>query len=201
VEHAYPGGPPGEVRVRGRLDGSGAVELSVRDFGHWRPVDPEPGLRGRGLILMRRCMHNVVVDRAAEGTTVLMRRLLRTEPLLDPPASGRAVAHVPEDQVQFATRVHTGAPGGPVRVEVSGPVDMNSAPRLRAVLNEAGRGGVLPLTVDLHGVTHLGSSGIQLLADLAGAGRPRLRLIAEPGSIARHVLDLTGLGHLAADDG
>jgi anti-anti-sigma factor len=92
-----------------------------------------------------------------------------------------------------------------VRVVVSGPVDVATAPRLRATLNEAGRGGVLPLVVDLRHVTHLGSSGIQLLADLASGRSDRVWLVADPGSIARHVLEMTGLGHLVlpadAEDG
>jgi serine phosphatase RsbU (regulator of sigma subunit)/anti-sigma regulatory factor (Ser/Thr protein kinase)/anti-anti-sigma regulatory factor len=200
VEHAYPGGG-GEVLIRGQLDGSGEVELTVRDFGQWRPVDPEPGLRGRGLVLIRRCMHTVVVNRAVEGTTVVMRRLLRAEAFLDPRATGRPLERSADLRVEFASSVRTAAPGERVRVVVTGPVDTVTGPRLRATLNEAGRGGVLPLTVDLREVTHLGSAGIQLLADLAAAGdgRQRLRLIAGPGSIARHVLDMTGLGHLVHD--
>lgn len=197
VEHAYPGGG-GTIEVRGRLNGGGAIEMVVRDFGQWRPVDPEPGLRGRGLVLIRRCMHSVEVDPAAGGTTVRMSRLLRADVFLDPLATSRPAYQEPSQRVEYESSVRTPTPGEPVQVVVTGPVDLSTAPRLRATLNEAGRGGVLPLTVDLRQVTHLGSSGIQVFADLAAGShrRQRIRLVADPGSIARQVLDMTGLGHL-----
>lgn len=196
VEHAYPSGGGGAIEVRGRLNGSGAVEMVVRDFGLWRPMDLLPGPRGRGLVLIRRCMHSVDVATAADGTTVRMSRTLRADVFLDPLDTGRPAYSESGRRVDYGSSVRTPVPGEPVRVVVTGPVDVATAPRLRSTLNEAGRGGVLPLVVDLRHVTHLGSSGIQLFADLA-VGRPdRVRLVADPGSISRHVLEMTGLGHL-----
>lgn len=196
VEHAYPSGGGGAIEVRGRLNGAGAVEMVVRDFGLWRPVDPSPGPRGRGLVLIRRCMHSVDVRTAAGGTTVRMSRTLRADAFLDPLDTGRPAPTDSGRRVEYGSSVPTPVPGEPVRVVVTGPVDVATAPSLRTTLNEAGRGGVLRLVVDLRHVTHLGSSGIQLFADLATGEPDRLRLVADPGSIARHVLEMTGLGHL-----
>jgi anti-anti-sigma factor len=207
VEHAYPPGTGGQVHIRGRLHDSGEVELTVRDFGRWQAVDPQPGLRGRGLVLIRRSMHRVALDRAADGTTVVMRRTLHSDAVLDPVGPADRSAGERADHVEFSVRTHPGAAGERVRVVVAGPVDMSSAPRLRAALTEAGRGGALPLLVDLDEVTHLASSGIQLLADLAAAFQaepgegPRFAVVATPGSIARHALDITGLDHLIVDEG
>ena len=50
-------------------------------------------------------------------------------------------------------------------IAVSGPIDLSTTEELRRHLWSASRGGALPLTVDLAGVTHLASAGIQLLYD------------------------------------
>ncbi|MGQ0482540.1 MAG: SpoIIE family protein phosphatase [Pseudonocardia sp.] len=202
VEHAYPAGTSGGVRIQGRLEGNGELVMIVRDRGRWQPVDPVPGVRGRGMVLIQRCMHTVSLDRGEHGTTVTMRRLLSAEP--DPGElddTTRAAAGSPRAQPEFGVRVHHGAAGERVRVVVVGPVDMATAPGLRITLNESGRGGALPLTVDLDGVTHLASSGVQLLADMAGrsAGGRSFRVVASSGSVARHVLALTGMEHLVVD--
>jgi anti-anti-sigma factor len=63
-------------------------------------------------------------------------------------------------------------------------------------LQDASRGGVLPLTVDLTGVSHLASAGVQLLYQLAeqmATDGSRLRLIAPTGTAAHQVLTLTAL--------
>ena len=79
---------------------------------------------------------------------------------------------------------------------VRGPVDQSSADRLRTEILSASRGGALPLTVDLTGVTHLASVGVRLLFQLAGAGTAAgVRLSAGTGTPADQVLTLTGLEH------
>ena len=52
VEHAYDI-PGGRVRVEGALDAQGRACLTVIDHGRWRTPNPDPGLRGRGLLMMR----------------------------------------------------------------------------------------------------------------------------------------------------
>ena|GEM_PF-966615 len=58
--------------VCGRMDGDGAVEVTVRDSGSWRKGTRSEG--GRGIILMRALMDDVDVDAGPEGTVVSMRR-------------------------------------------------------------------------------------------------------------------------------
>jgi anti-sigma regulatory factor (Ser/Thr protein kinase) len=82
VEHAYDI-PGGRIRVEGALDTQGRACLTVVDHGRWRTPDPDPGHHGRGLLMMRACMDTVEVETTAEGTTVLLDRRLRREPVVD----------------------------------------------------------------------------------------------------------------------
>jgi anti-anti-sigma regulatory factor len=83
---------------------------------------------------------------------------------------------------------------------VSGPVDMTTAGPLRRRLRDISRGGLLPLSVDLTAVTHLGSVGIELLYEIAEETLHRghtLRLIAPDGSPAAQAVRLSGLDSVA----
>lgn len=87
VEHGYGMGPgppaleeawqAGTVTVEGRTVPSGAdgfrcVEFTVCDDGGWREPAAERG-RGHGLLVMRACVDDLVVDGRASGTTVVLR--------------------------------------------------------------------------------------------------------------------------------
>ncbi|MCO1654115.1 ATP-binding protein [Pseudonocardia humida] len=76
VDHAYLGqAVPGTVNVyawtttgsQGRL-----VTVSVTDQGRWRPVPADPGLRGRGLLMMSTCTASLHIEHSAGGTAVTM---------------------------------------------------------------------------------------------------------------------------------
>jgi anti-anti-sigma regulatory factor len=61
------------------------------------------------------------------------------------------------------------------------------------------RGGTLPLTVDLTGVTHLASAGVRALYQVReqlAAHQQDLTLVAAPGSSAGVVLELVRLPHV-----
>ena len=73
IEHANTVGEP--FRVSGNVE-DGQVEVVVSDHGTWRP-ERDNG-RGRGLTLMRELMDRVDVDPGPGGTTVVMRKRLRT---------------------------------------------------------------------------------------------------------------------------
>jgi anti-sigma regulatory factor (Ser/Thr protein kinase)/putative methionine-R-sulfoxide reductase with GAF domain len=76
IEHAYPP-EPHQFRVEGRCE-HGAVTLTVRDWGQWRP--PRGEYRGRGLMLMEGLADSVEVSPGDEGTTVILtRRLLEAQ--------------------------------------------------------------------------------------------------------------------------
>ena len=65
------------------------------------------------------------------------------------------------------------------------------------------RSGIAPLTIDLSGVTHLGSAGVSALA----AARDRARrqggdcvLVAPPGSPAHHILSMVQIPVVSGND-
>jgi serine/threonine-protein kinase RsbW len=71
VEHA------GSVEVRGQLvsgaDGYRQVEFRIRDRGRWREPDRGVSSRGHGMLIMRTCTDELVVDGSPDGTTVVLR--------------------------------------------------------------------------------------------------------------------------------
>jgi anti-sigma regulatory factor (Ser/Thr protein kinase) len=146
VEHAYPAPARGTVEVRARVAGDGTVDVDVTDHGQWRIPPPALTMRGRGLLLMRESVDEVVIDRSARGTTVRLRRA-RSPVTLGPQTAGGCEVQVHETS------------SGVVAV-VRGDVPAQSGPSLRRTLITAARGGTVPLTVDL---VELGSdtAGVQ----------------------------------------
>lgn len=71
VEHAYPSSS-GRVWIEARWVPE-CVSLDVVDAGRWRPTPPDPGFRGRGLLLLRRLADTVEVHHDDTGTRVHMR--------------------------------------------------------------------------------------------------------------------------------
>lgn len=197
MEHAYPDGL-GPVVVEGYHDKAGRACLTVSDQGRWRPSPVEPSARGRGLIMIRSSMDTVEIERSDAGTAVLMDRQMRRRPVFAasmpaPLWAGAADAAVFGVRAEYSAR--------PL-LEVSGPVDIGSAAEFRRRVQELGRGGSMPLAIDLAGVTHLASAGVQVLHELAeqmAADGRELILIAPPQCPARYVVELTGLGRLLGD--
>lgn len=197
IEHGFRPGSPGTVRVQANLTTRGDALLVVADDGGWRAPIAKAGTRGRGLAMVSEAVDDFTIDAEPAGTVVRMRRRLHRPIGL---VAGTGVVDVASAQFQAA-------PSGPIGarlITVSGPVDLVSAPLLRQEVLRAGRGGELPVTIDLTGVTHLSSAGVQMLYTLSAAGQPgALRtppvLVAAPASPAAFVLDLAGLPHLPAD--
>jgi serine/threonine-protein kinase RsbW len=78
VDHAYPGQRAGPMwivarRLPGGLRGHRHVEVTVRDWGRWRPVPADAGYRGRGLAMMRALMHRVDIHCRDSGTKIVLR--------------------------------------------------------------------------------------------------------------------------------
>ncbi|MHA6631514.1 ATP-binding protein [Pseudonocardia sichuanensis] len=78
VDHAYPGQPAGPIQIVARrlaagLRGRRHVEITVRDWGSWRPIPADPGYRGRGLALMRAFMNRVDLRCRDNGTEIVLR--------------------------------------------------------------------------------------------------------------------------------
>jgi anti-sigma regulatory factor (Ser/Thr protein kinase) len=75
VEHAY-GPSGGTVALHVALDGADVV-VTVTDTGRWR--EPRGENRGRGTMIMKRCMDDVVVRSDGDGTSITMRRRVEQE--------------------------------------------------------------------------------------------------------------------------
>jgi anti-sigma regulatory factor (Ser/Thr protein kinase)/anti-anti-sigma regulatory factor len=204
IEHAYPPGRAGAFEVDAELKQDGLLECRVTDHGTWREPGPEPD-RGNGLMLASYLAAELVVSHppqpagavcGSRGTVVtLRRRLLR--PAVLAPAYGVRVAIAPAGP-PFS--VDVSAQAGDARVVVAGPTDSRTAERLAGRLLAACRGGTLPLTADLTGVTRLAGAGVQVLfqvRDRLAAHRHDLTLIAVPGSPAGVVLDRVCLPYAA----
>lgn len=77
IEHGYRDGPPGRVRVSAALVDE-RVDVVVADSGRWQRQDLSED-RGRGLMLMRRLMDDVTVDRGGGTAVSMSRRVSRAE--------------------------------------------------------------------------------------------------------------------------
>ncbi|MGH2944504.1 MAG: ATP-binding SpoIIE family protein phosphatase, partial [Solirubrobacteraceae bacterium] len=75
IEHA--GAAPDETIAFEALLHDGAVDVTVRDRGHWREGRP-PSDQGRGLELIDALMDDVSLQSTPDGTTVRLRRRLTT---------------------------------------------------------------------------------------------------------------------------
>lgn len=71
IEHGYQGRKPGKVRVRGDNDGA-RIHLKITDRGKWKPAATDPGVRGRGLLLIRAVSDWLDLQTTPKGTTVSM---------------------------------------------------------------------------------------------------------------------------------
>ena len=76
IEHGFGAGAPG-FEIDAEIDGD-AVDIVVRDHGHWR--EPRAFRAGRGIDMMRSLMDEVDVTASSEGTTVRLRRAVHREP-------------------------------------------------------------------------------------------------------------------------
>jgi len=215
VEHAYPPGAEGSVDIYAEICGNGLLECRIADDGRWR----EPGHaedRGNGLMLAAYLSGEFIVSHPPQpadappgscGTVVtLRRRLLRPAELEPVPGAGDGVGGARSGGTQGGTR--SGGAGSSFRAEipfaghavVHGAVASGAAERFAGRLLAACRGGTVPLTADLSGVTRLDTAAVQVLfqvRDRLAAHRHDLRLLVEPGSPAGPVLDLACLPHTA----
>ncbi|WIM98975.1 SpoIIE family protein phosphatase [Actinoplanes oblitus] len=188
IEHA---GSTDKIRVRAVLTAAGRVEATVTDYGGWRAPERQP-IRGRGLALTAQLVESLRVEPGEHGTVATVRHPLnRPARLLARFGDAPGTASLP------AEMSITELPGDDeARVRVDGPMDAESAVLARQDLLRRSRGGTVPMTVDLTGVTHLASAGVAALFQIAERHHEQkapLTLIAAPGSPARQILDLVGL--------
>jgi anti-anti-sigma factor len=87
---------------------------------------------------------------------------------------------------------------GTGRLGVRGPLHIGTVAALESRLAMETRGGTRSLVLDLSGLTHLASAGVQLLQQARRTAQDHnaeLALVASAGSIADHVLDLVAADH------
>ncbi len=204
VDHAYPPGQPGPVRLEAALHPDGIVECRIADQGTWREPDPEVTHRGRGLLLAERLIDQMQVhhpphgDDGTRGTVVTLRQRLHRPAMLASHASAQPAARAPRPPFAIDAEDEDGHP----RLRVQGPVDIATAEDFARRLSAASRGGVLPLTVDLTEVTHLASAGVQVLhqaRDQLATHGQELALLAPLGCPAQAVLALVHLPYTDED--
>ena len=200
IEHAYPRGQPGPIEFSLTLRADGLLECVVTDYGRWRPPASAEADRGNGLMVTRHLVDEMQVTHPADAngapagapsTVVTLRHCLRR-----PVALGTASG--PESAASLAPPfdVMNEAAGGIARALVRGAVDITTADQLLRRLLAACRGGTLPLTVDLTGVTQLASAGVSALYQLSRQlklHQHSLSLIVTPGSAVDAVLELVRL--------
>jgi anti-anti-sigma factor len=197
IEHAYSLARPGLIDFRAALGDDGNLECQITDRGIWRVPDPAVTSRGHGLMVASQVVDQMQIRHppqadGSQGTMVMLRHALRRPVILAPDASGHAAAG--HAGPPFALDIETD--GGVACARVSGPVDITTADRLARQLLTASRGGTLPLTTDLTGVTHLASAGVRALYQVReqlAAHRQELTILAAPGSSASLVLRLVHL--------
>jgi serine phosphatase RsbU (regulator of sigma subunit)/anti-sigma regulatory factor (Ser/Thr protein kinase)/anti-anti-sigma regulatory factor len=201
IEHAYPPGMTGRFQLHAELCADGHLACRITDQGRWQVPDPAAEDRGHGLMVASHSVDQLRVRHpppvpgtypGSHGTIVLIRHQLHRPAFLASEASPST--HAPADLPPFAVNIH--GDGDSCHASVQGPVDITTAGQLARRLLAASRGGTLPVTVDLAGVTHLASAGVQVFYQLneqLAAHQQTLTLRVPPSGPAHAVLDLVRL--------
>jgi anti-anti-sigma factor len=198
VEHGYGTDVPDGVVVDASLTGDGNLHVAVIDRGTWKDHRAGEQGRGRGLAMAEALVSHAVVTRGKNGTTATVtHRLTRPANFVTDTIATRAPRQRPINS-EFASVLRE-----PGYIVVIGDVDSNTAGTLDRQIAVESRSGIAPLTIDLSGVTHLGSAGVSALA----AARDRAReqggdcvLIAAPGSPAHHILSMVQMPASCGDN-
>lgn len=186
VAHAYltvPAEPL--IHVRAALRDDGVVDLTVSDDGTWRSGPS----RGRGLMMAAGLADNIKVMRSSAGTTVtLTQRLTRAVQILQHVEA--ADETTVDDAQEFDASTELG------HMVATGPVDDLSVELFEAAMSKATRAGTADALIDLSGITHLASPGVQTLFDFLDRSKQTgttLLLRAPSESPAGHILHLVDL--------
>jgi PAS domain S-box-containing protein len=192
VEHGYAtdteNGASNGIVVEAALAGDGNLRASVIDRGKWKDYREGEQGRGRGLAMAEALVSEARITHDAGGTTASLRhRLSRPATFVGGTTISRAT-HPQLVNSEFVSLVDEAG-----RIVVSGDVDSVTASTLDRLIAVESRSGIAPLTIDLSGVTQLGSAGVSALAaalDRAQTQGGDCVLIAPPGTAAHHVLSV-----------
>src|SRR4051812_13611836 len=90
---------------------------------------------------------------------------------------------------------------GHVSIVLSGEVDLDNAPEIEAKIHQALDSELSAVTLDLSALNYVDSTGMRVLFLLASKLEGRevpLVVVCEPGSMARRVIELSGLTSLVS---
>jgi len=194
IEHGY-GDAPGVVRVDAHLDRRGRVSFVISDGGRWRSPPAHPQHRGRGLALIHELVDEVEIERHGSGTVISFNRELRRPPAFGDREAVREEPHGTNDELTMDLHQREDE----LMLVLTGPIDLTNSAALRLRLQTLTRGGSTPLSIDLGAVTHIGSSGVDVLYEIAEEmlhSGHTMHLVAPPDTPAHHVLTLSGLEHI-----
>jgi anti-anti-sigma factor len=196
IEHAYRDRPAEAITITGDIDDLGSAHLDVADTGTWRTPSTEPGDRGRGLLLMRALADRVTVQTGPEGTVSSIDTRVHRPVLIgsanDVTSVTAAFDGAPE--VNFAAEIQR---GDQPTIRLRGALDPSTIEQARQAIADVRRSAPRAPVIDLSGVTHLTSVGVQLLYELRRLDEPdRPQIVAPDHSPARQILTLTGLADL-----
>ncbi|MFT7838835.1 ATP-binding protein [Saccharothrix sp. BKS2] len=183
VEHAYGPDRAGVVTIDADARPDGSVQVVVTDRGTWRVPPPALSTRGRGLLLMRENVDEVLVDRQPSGTTVTLVLARRHA------TRGTFNAAPPEPVVVTECE-------GWVEVVVLGDVPAHAAPAVRRRILTAARGGTVPIVVDLRALGERSDGLIRSLrpvAEAAAAAGNKVIVRAPVNGHARRALVAAGV--------
>ncbi|KQR16112.1 SpoIIE family protein phosphatase [Cellulomonas sp. Leaf334] len=194
IEHAYRDGDVGPVKVAATIRDDAIVEVVVRDHGRWREPDVDPGDRGRGFSMMASAGLQVGVETAADGTTVTLECPARRPAPVD--QADVVVGGAAREKAPLAV---TTDPAGARVVRVGGAVDHRAAAaQVQAEILRLSRNGLVPVTIDLRDVVHLGSAGVRVLESLLQT-IDRLQVIAPAGTPAAQTLEVAGTPFVSSE--
>ena len=147
VEHGGRGDDR-QVELNARLGTDGFVLVEVVDHGTWKVLSDDIE-RGRGLAMAAGLVDHLGVSVHTSGTRALLRhQLVRPVPI---EATEQVKTSLLPDTVEV---VHT----APQSVSLRGAFGHDDVERVAAEILVATRGGTVPLSLDLTGVTRLSTS-------------------------------------------
>ena len=184
----------GAVEIDATIRDDAIIEVVVRDHGRWREPDVDPGERGRGFSMMASAGLQVGVETSSDGTTVTLECPARRPAPVD--QADVVVGVGARDTAPLAVRTDR-ADSHVVRV--GGAVDHRAAAaQVQAEILRLSRNGLVPVTIDLRDVVHLGSAGVRVLESLL-LTIDRLQVIAPAGTPAAQTLEVAGTPFVSSD--
>lgn len=188
------GGADSQVELSARLRSDGCVLVEVSNHGSWKVSPYDPG-SGRGLAMAAGLVDHLEISTHPSGTRALVQHRLVRPVAIE--ANHQVTSSGADDAVEV---IHSASR----TISLRGAVTHDDVEPITAEILLATRGGTLPLTLDLTGVTRLSTSAVRLLADFTSAKRAvgmhtaTIDIITTMNSPTQRALEVAGIPHHAA---